>query len=370
MAQALSAAAPQPPLLARLLAWAATGAPVSWSEEQSPHPPAADAQLGWVLEGGLGALLHYALGDGRLPPRWRDALLSADLTARVTHGNAADTMLELIEVCEQLRLQPTLLKGISVSEQFYPAEHLRPMADIDVLLPAAAGVAFEAALQARGYRRLDYPAMAGHHHGAPLRDPRRRTIVEPHTVLFPDDSALRAGVTFSRANVEARSVESHYHGRPVRRLGAELQLVYMAASWFNDLTQCKVEPSFSATLFDAVYLLAACGQTLDWSGMLEWLDNEMAQASLYAMATYLPRHGVEPVPRAVLARLASQGLVGPLQLRLIHAMLDRYLIGGRRWDLVLPPPVPGRYSLPHQFEKRVLGPLLRRSPAYGIAGRR
>jgi len=159
-----------------------------------------------------------------------------------------------------------------------------------------------------------------------------------------------------------RSIWSHYHGRPVKRLTPELQLAYIASSWFNDLTRCKVHPSFIASLFDGIYLLAASGRTLNWSGMLEWLDNDMAKASLYAMATYLPRFGVEQPPPAALVQLAStQSLVGPIQLRMIHRMLDRHLIGGRPWDLALPPPVPGRYSLVHQFKKRVLSRLPRRA---------
>jgi len=60
--------------------------------------------------------------------------------------------------------------------------------------------------------------------------------------------------------------------------------------------------------------------------------------------------------------LTPLDLVGPLQVRLIHAMLDRHLIGGRRWRLALPPPVPGRYSLLHQFDKRVLQPRRQRVP--------
>ena len=40
-----------------------------------------------------------------------------------------------------------------------------------------------------------------------------------------------------------------------------------------------------------------------------------------------------------------------LQLKLIHAVLDLYLIEGRPREHILAPPVPGRYSLRFQFEK-------------------
>ena len=354
------------PLVGQLLTYAATGAPLGHGNSRFAWRPEGgdERQFRWAIDGGLGPLLHRATRDcvDVVPPAWREALLSADLTARVRHGNLADAMLEIIEACDCLQICVTLLKGISVSEQLYPAEHLRPMADIDVLIPAHAYALVEAALLDRGYSKLNHPTIDVHHHGPPLRHPRRRTVVELHRGLFPDDSPFREDTAFSLSNVSLRSTWSQYHGRPVKRLAPELQLAYIASSWFNDLTLCKVHPSFIASLFDAIYLLAASGRTLNWSGMLEWLDNDMAKASLYAMVTYLPRFGVEQLPSAALVQLAStQALVGPIQLQMIHRMLDRHLIGGRPWGLALPPPVPGRYSLVHQFKKRILSRLRRRA---------
>lgn len=357
--QRLATSQVQRPLLGQLLAHAATGAPLgAGSRSFAWRPEGGDErQFRWAMEGGLGPLLNRATRGciDVVAPAWREALLSAELTARVRHANLVDTALDVIDACDGLSLRPTLLKGISVSEELYPAEHLRPMADVDVLIPEHAYALVEAAVLERGFDRLDYPQIEGHHHGAPLLHPGRRTIVELHTVLFPDDSHLREATAFNLANVEQHSVASHYHGRPVRRLSRELQLVYIASSWFNDMTLCKVHPGFMASLFDAVYLLCARGRTLDWSGLHEWLDNDLAKASLYAMLSYLPRYGVAPPPPATLAHLASsQSWVGPIQLRMIHAMLDRHLIGGRPWTLALPPPVPGRYSALRQFRKHVL----------------
>ncbi|MBA2722331.1 MAG: nucleotidyltransferase family protein [Methylibium sp.] len=350
------------PLVGQLLAYAATGAPLGHDNRQFAwRPEGVNArQFQWAVDGGLGPLLHRATRDCAdvVPTAWREALLSADLTARVRHGNLVDSTLEIIEVCAGLQAGATLLKGISVSEEFYPAEHLRPMADIDVLIPAHAYASVEAALLECGYGRLNHPAIDGHHHGAPLRHAARRTIVELHTVLFRSDSPLCERLLFSLPNVLRRSVRSLYHAMPVKRLSHELQLAYIASSWFNDLTQCKVHPSFVASLLDAVYLLSACRQTLQWKKMLEWLDNDMAKASLYTMVTYLPRYGVEPLSPADLALLASaQRLVGPIQLRMIHRMLDRHLIGGRPWNFAFPPPVPGRYSVSQQFRKKILSRL-------------
>jgi hypothetical protein len=95
--------------------------------------------------------------------------------------------------------------------------------------------------------------------------------------------------------------------------------------------------------------------------MPTWIDNAMVKAHLYAMLTYLPRFGIGSAPRATLEWLSSsQSLMGPIQLKATHWMLDRHLVGGRPWTWFVPPPVPGRYNLLHQIRKRAarirLGP--------------
>lgn len=358
-------ARPPLPLAGLLLAHAATDAPLgsAWC-----RPDADPRPFRWVLDGGLGPLLHHACGTGleRVLPDWRDALQAADLTARIRHADRVETTLEILDACDDARVPVVLLKGISVGEQLYPAEHLRPMSDVDVLLPRGARAAVEDALLRRGCTRLDWPDTPGHHHGAPLFHPRLRTVVELHTALFSADTPLDEGAAFRPERVLDGALHSHYHGRPVRRLPPELQLAYTAASWFNDLTNGRPHPSFLAPAFDAAYLFKACGPALDWDGLLGGLDNAWARAALHLTLTYLPRYGVAAPPAQALARLAAeQTLVGPIQRRLIHRLLDRQLFGGRPWRHPLPPPMPGRYSLGHQFRKRILDRLGRRAPEPG-----
>ena len=344
--------------MAQLLGHAATGQPLGDAGPAGLARSAEhDRELQWALDGGLGPLLHGAMGPeavAQWPAAARSALLSADLTARVRHGHLVASTLDIIEACRHAGVDAILLKGISVSEQWYPQEHFRPMADIDILIPAAAYGAVEAALMACGHHRLDFEPGEGLQHGIPLQHPGRRSLIELHTALFARDSPLSAGSVFDTPMALSWSVASRYHGQPVRRLAPELQLIYIASCWFDDLSVRKIHPSFLASMFDAVYLLRASAPTLDWDLLLERLDNELAAASLHAMLTYLTRFGVEQPAARVMARLASsQGLIGRIQLALIHSALDRHLIAARPWHHVLPLPVPGRYSASHQLKKRL-----------------
>ena len=348
------------PLLIRLLRFAATDSPQgSATRAVCPLDGVDEREIRWVLDAGLGALLYRATRDcvDRVPLAWRDVLLSADLAARVKHGNLVDTANEVIQICQERQIRPTLLKGISISDQHYPIAHLRPMGDIDILVPPDAHESVESALLRRGYVCMpDFRVSKGAKHGVPLAHPVRHVWVELHTALFDEDS-LEADV-LDIANVATQRVVSTFHGQPVYRLTDELQLLYIASSWIADLARynVKIHPSCVPSLLDVLYLLKASGKVLDHSRLAVGAGSEMAMASLYVMLAYLARHGLSSESHRLSRVLASdQKIVGPLQLRVIHATLDRYLIGGRTWNLPLPLPVPGRYSVRHQLRKRLRG---------------
>lgn len=354
---------PQAGLIALLLRRAAREAPAgSEPGRVAPAQPAlvaGERELRWALAGGIGPLVQRAADQGAvaLPPAWRDAVLAADLAALVRQAMLTDAALEVIDTCARLQVPVTLLKGISVAGQFYAEEHLRPMTDIDVLVPPAGFVAVQGALVEQGYAELPLPEGEVFHHGPPLHHPRTGATLEVHTGLFAPRSPFSQGTLFGARRAAAEIVPSAYRGRSVGRLSSELQLPYIAASWFNDLTNCGLHPTFLPSLLDAVQLLAANGPSLRWDGILGWLDNEFARAALRVLLGYVPRFGVAPAPPFVSRELRADSLVGPLELPLIHAALDHCLVGGRPWRLPLPPPVPGRYDLGVQFNKKVLGRL-------------
>jgi hypothetical protein len=63
--------------------------------------------------------------------------------------------------------------------------------------------------------------------------------------------------------------------------------------------------------------------------MLASVDNEFAASALYIMLAYVDRLGLGASPSTMLPRLrAQQSRVGPVEMRLIAAMLDSYLIEG------------------------------------------
>ncbi|MFO1204704.1 MAG: nucleotidyltransferase family protein [Burkholderiales bacterium] len=346
-------------LVLELLKWAAGDSP-SASEERlaSMLAEGHERELRWVIDGGLGPMLCLAVRSqfDRVPSVRGDLLISSELTARVRHACMVDTAVEVIDVCRQVGTPVTLLKGVSTSTQYYPSSHLRPMGDIDVLVARDACDAVESSLVRIGYQSdTHHPRNGDLHHIPPLLQLKRNIWVELHTKLFPSHSDLARGNVFGEESITSQSTVSTFHQRSVRRLTDEMQLVYMSASWIRDLTVSGIKPSFLVSLFDLIFLFRKAGTSLDWDVLLQLIDNQIAMASLYIALTYLERYDLCVIPQDACSSVrVRQRLVGRLELLAIHAIIDRYLVGGRCWTHRLPLPVPGRYNLRNQLSKKLL----------------
>jgi hypothetical protein len=128
--------------------------------------------------------------------------------------------------------------------------------------------------------------------------------------------------------------------------------------------------------------------------MLGILENDDAIAALYIMLTYLRHLGLYRTEEPIVSTLFSrQRKIGAIDLRLIHGILDRHLVGGAPfprwfsswqalivlktlfgndrsatklgkvlWNMLFPPSLPDRYHLKFHVDRiaRLLG--VRRSP--------
>ena len=125
-------------LLVELLRDAARGSDTGGQDRLINAVIAADErEFRWLTDAGLGPLLYRAVRAhvSCLAQQRQDVLIASDLVAQVRHGEVVDTCLDLIDAAVAAGVQLTLLKGISIGDQYYPSAHLRPMSDIDVLVP-------------------------------------------------------------------------------------------------------------------------------------------------------------------------------------------------------------------------------------------
>jgi hypothetical protein len=200
----------------------------------------SESQIRWGIATGLGSLLlHATKTDVEAPvsPIW-PLLKGADLATQVLAMEHLDGMIEIIDACEGQMRRLTLLKGISICCEYYPAPHLRAMRDLDVLVERGDFATINSLLTKLGYRQR-YKHLTKfyehHHHDMPWFHPQKGIWVEVHRGLFPPDSRLGKSAPFSASNIRAELKLSHFEGREVMLLSPELQIMYTASHWAQEL---------------------------------------------------------------------------------------------------------------------------------------
>lgn len=295
------------------------------------------AQVRWALETGLGPLLWHTThtaAETAASPLW-PLVQGTYVAACLLTAEQFAAMEEILQACRG-RVPPlTLLKGISISEQYYPTPQLRLMRDLDVLIDEAALPLVEAILSTLGYRQQSHQPptfYATHHHSMPFVHPTRRLWVEVHRGLFPPASALGADRLFSRETLQQQRQPSAFQGCEVFRLSPELQLVYIAAHW-----AMAFQPIGGLiALLDAIYLLQRTAETLAWDRLLTWLEGSAATAPLYLLLTYLQASHLVDLPPEVLPQLwTRQHALSPTILPLGHWLVDRYYAAGHPLGRIL-----------------------------------
>jgi hypothetical protein len=290
----------------------------------------------WAVETGLGPLLARAVAhdpDAAASPLW-PLVEGATLTARLLTTQLLGAMTDILDAGRADTPPPVLLKGISLCDQHYPEPHLRPMRDIDFLVEEAALPAAESTLRRLGYRQWStHPAAfyEGHHHSSPFVHPDTGVWVEVHRTLFASRGKLGSHWAFRPENVGTQVCWSQFRGRAVRRLSDELQIVHVACHWARGL---RVVGGMVA-MADLALLLNN-NPALDWELILKWTGTSPASRYLCLLLTYLDKHQIIELAPGIARRLAGMPTSpGPLTLRIVHSMLDHYVVGGHDFGLFM-----------------------------------
>ncbi len=309
----------------------------SQCREDLPLATFDEEQIRWAIETGLGPLLFRttkAHPQASTSPLW-PLLQGADLTARMLTSEQLDAMSEIIDACDGLVPTLTLLKGISICDQYYPEPHLRPMRDIDFLVEAATHPTVESLLFKLGYRQQSKSPPEVYerlHHSMPFFHPKRGIWVEVHRGLFPRKSKVGAEKVFSLDNLITQLRPSEFQGRKVSRLSDEFQVVYIASHWACDF---KFVGGMVA-LLDMIYLLKNNKDTIRWNRIVDWLEGSVASIDLYLMLTYLVKYKLIEIAPEILHELSlKQRSLGSLNLKIVHTLIDRYLVDGRVFGQIL-----------------------------------
>lgn len=259
-----------------------------------------------ALRAGLGPLMASAWGPTRpsaLPQTEWDRLQGTVLAARMLTDVSLSALTDIVDACHHEGIAaPILLKGISACLQHYPAPHLRPMRDMDLLVERGSVDAFERLLHRLGYRQeSDLPATFydSIHHTMPHYQPDTGIWVEVHTDLFPPRSAFAEIEAFRAERLLREAVDVPLLGRRMRCLRMETQLAYTSAHWMEEFRPI----GGALPLMDIAFMLAGNHGQPDWDVVLARFEDTPAAGALYIALSVLRRNGLAPVPGPVTERL-------------------------------------------------------------------
>lgn len=292
----------------------------------------SEAQIRWAIAVGLGPVLFQAIKadtQASESPSW-PLLRGADLAARVLTAEHIDAMIEIIDGLKGQVETLTLLKGISICDQHYPKPHLRPMRDIDFLVEEGDLAMVHSLLLKLGYRQRCKKLREfyqGHHHGMPWFHPQRGVWVEVHRALFPAKSPLGADGRFRPENLRSELRAAEFHGRTVNRFSDELQLVYIASHWGSNFQVI----GGAVAILDVIHLFRNSQSVLNYREITERCNGSVASTYLYLLLSYLVKYGLIDIAPDVYRELfLRQRSFGHLNLKIMHALIDRFFLTDRR----------------------------------------
>jgi len=260
-----------------------------------------------ALELGLGPVVaHLARTADRLPGRpYVERIRADELTAHALTNAAYDSLARGLAAAREIECPVILLKGAATALLYYPSPHLRPMGDIDLLVPVDRRAAFEEALRRFSFRQFPIDPWLNyddHLHSAPFWDPERRVWIEVHTSVFPRDYRLAQNPRFSQAAIAAQLTPIAVRDQTAYAMNHELQLIYTSARWsemFNP--RHGVYP-----ILDAALLIRQHRDTLDWERILTLVRGSWAALPLHLMLWYLDESDLSPIPPQVLHALGTR----------------------------------------------------------------
>ena len=257
----------------------------------------------WAALNGLAAqhrlmpLLHFQHAGGvRIPPavraEWHEVYRLAALQAMLTRHE----LCECVALLETAGTAPVALKGAWLSAHAYPAPALRPMRDIDLLVPQDQVLDAYAALKAAGYHDCGPAEMSLEQavrldkHLPPLIAPRG-TVVELHHRLWEPDGRLDHTSPVQQTQATAAAVRD---ADGIAYLAPQQTLAHLIVhAVYSHRLDCG-----PLLLPDIDYLLRAA--PVDWPAF--WLHASSAgwrcgaRLVLELVASYRPGAGIDFTP--------------------------------------------------------------------------
>ena len=305
-------------LLLRVAASAIDGSPIDSRSGTVDHSGwstlASDAEAH-----GLAPLAHFCLGPhrGTVPEATMQQLDALTLRHRLWHRERTSVLAEILGAFQRASIDTIVLKGAAVAWTIYPSPALRPMNDVDLLVPPAAArpaqlllrqMRFEAQVDGRRFGRN------AHHLPIASRSQNGVTIsVEIHRDALSRDT--RSSISITNLTEPAR----------VFSLSGTQACALGHIDALRHLTHHLLEPSWGGRLrliglVDLFRYGVTFNETIDW--------DRLEAGCPFVINALRCLHYVLPLPAALARYAPPPGFAAPERVGEVIRPLRAILAGG------------------------------------------
>lgn len=309
-------------------------------EIQHPTPIIPDnltKQLHWAVETGLGPLVYRALNKNIKYHNIHANLYSNAQSALLINRLYSEKMLNITKniIAKSLEVNCSilLLKGISISSQYYPDPSLRVMRDIDILVNDIHLDTLRDILYPLGFIQKtvgDRDFFLDHHHDIPYYNQEIDVWVEVHTGLIAKSSVFSKDHVFSKEMIIKETRDDKFFNLPVKRLSAEYQLIYTATHWALELKK------LGGLIPVADVILIVQQGDLDWLKIVKIVGNTPSAAYIYLMMSFIVENQLVSIDSNIMHSLRhGQTILNRFNLYLLHKIILLCMVRGQQSFFVL-----------------------------------
>ena len=260
---------------------------------------------------GVTALVFHHLSKierwNLVPDEVKDQLRAVHLANGARNSQGQWELAKVLDGLAAGDIPVILLKGATLAQDVYPDLRLRPMSDLDLLVPEGQAWMAQEVVQSLGYRPVgtlkEQQDTSRHHRHLPgLVRNGQPVLVEVHRHVVRQDS----GLFFDISGFWKRARPSSVQGRPTLVLGPEDLLIHLSLNFLLD--RRLRSQSALRQLCDIAESIRCFYGELSWPVLLDTVkEHQLAgpvSCALHAAQTLLGA----PVPQDVARALLTDGL--------------------------------------------------------------
>ena len=294
----------------------------------------SDELLDFSINAGVAGLLQYY---SKKNITHNSRLISAELTAKIITHTQLQALKEILEANAAEITEIILLKGISTCQEYYPKPHLRIMSDIDLLVSEENIKKLESVLSNSGYRQTSDCSdeyYSEHHHSMPFYNKQNNVWIEVHRHLFSQPNPVLNDELFRIDNILKQTIPtSYYRSMPeIKRLSAELQLVYTCNHWCNNI---KLHKS-CAQIIDIIFIIKSRKDELFWSNLFELTNNTLSASNITLILSFLNKRDIIQLPESYIDSFdLKYNNMFSLNRWILHKIINNLMLGENNTGKIL-----------------------------------